>query len=62
LAIELGVRKRARQEGLAEGHIEGHTEACIEIAKNLLDVLDIPTIAQKTGLSEEEVKKLSENA
>ena len=32
--------------------------AKVEIAKNLLDVLDIKTIALKTGLSEEEVKSL----
>ena len=30
----------------------------IEIAKNLLDVLDIETIALKTGLDIEEIKKL----
>ena len=33
-------------------------EKTIEIAKNLLDVLDVETIAIKTGLSVEEVKNL----
>ena len=33
-------------------------EKAIEIAKNLLDVLDVETIAIKTGLSVEEVKNL----
>jgi len=30
----------------------------IEIAKNLLDVLDIETISLKTGLSVEEIEKI----
>lgn len=33
-------------------------ETAIEIAKNLLDVLDVETISIKTGLSVEDVKKL----
>jgi predicted transposase/invertase (TIGR01784 family) len=37
---------------------EGKEEKAIEIAKNLLDVLDDETISQKTGLSIEEVGKL----
>lgn len=37
-----------------------HTKA-IEIAKNLLDILDPATIAKKTGLNENEVKELIEN-
>lgn len=56
LALEKGIRKRVRQEGLAEGE---HNKA-IQIAKELLDVLDIPTIAEKTGLSQEEVEKLAQ--
>ncbi|GAA0741536.1 hypothetical protein [Clostridium oceanicum] len=34
-------------------------EKAIEIARNLLDVLDIKTIAKKTGLSEEKIKTLN---
>lgn len=33
----------------------------IEIARGLLDVLDIPTISEKTGLSIEEIEKLADN-
>ena len=35
-------------------------EAKLEIAKNLLDILDDETIAIKTGLDIEEIKKLRE--
>ena len=41
-----------------EGKDEGKKEKQIEIAKNLLDVLDIETISKKTGLSITEIKKL----
>jgi predicted transposase/invertase (TIGR01784 family) len=41
-----------------EGKTEGEHKSQLEIARNLLDVLDIKTIAEKTGLSVEEVKKL----
>ncbi len=37
---------------------KGEIKAKIEIAKNLLDVLDIETISLKTGLTLEEIKKL----
>jgi predicted transposase/invertase (TIGR01784 family) len=37
---------------------EGKKEREIEIAKNLLDILDIETISLKTGLSIEEIKSL----
>lgn len=37
---------------------EGANEKAIEIAKNLLDILDIETIALKTGLSIDRIKKL----
>ncbi|AEB77478.1 Rpn family recombination-promoting nuclease/putative transposase [Clostridium botulinum] len=47
-----------KQEGLREGRKEGVKKGKIEVAKNLLDVLDVETIAAKTGLSVEEVKEL----
>ncbi|MBN2220796.1 MAG: Rpn family recombination-promoting nuclease/putative transposase [Vallitaleaceae bacterium] len=51
-----------RETGLAiakrEGREEGAKEKQIEIAKNLLDILDDQTIALKTGLTIEEVHKL----
>lgn len=50
IAKENGLYSRGRKDGLEEGKKA--------VAKSLLDVLDIPTIAQKTGLTEEEVRKL----
>jgi len=37
---------------------EGEKNKTIEIAKNLLDILDNKMIAEKTGLSIEEIEKL----
>lgn len=78
LAIELGIRKRAIQEGhkqgleqglqeglqqgLQEGLQQGELQKAREIAKGLLDVLDKPTIAKKTGLSLAEIDALEEEA
>lgn len=42
----------------AKGAAKGEHKKAIEIAKQLLDILDITTIAQKTGLSIEQVKTL----
>ncbi|SHH49671.1 hypothetical protein [Clostridium grantii] len=44
-----------------EAKKEGIKEKAIEIAKNLLDVLDDETIAVKTDLSIEEIKELRKN-
>jgi len=43
---------------LDTGRDEGREEAVLNVARNLLDVLDDATIALKTGLSEEEVAAL----
>ncbi|MFZ2403953.1 MAG: Rpn family recombination-promoting nuclease/putative transposase [Methylobacter sp.] len=51
-------RKEGRQEGIQEGRQEGRQEAQKAIARNLLDILDDVTIAQKTGLTPEEVSQL----
>ena len=48
----------AEMRGREKGIKEGRKEEKIEIAKNLLDVLDIETIALKRGLSIKEIKKL----
>ncbi len=48
-------------EGLAEGQAKGKLEEKINIAKELLDILDVGTIAQKTGLSIKEVEGLKKN-
>jgi predicted transposase/invertase (TIGR01784 family) len=50
--------KRGEKKGLEKGLEEGGKLAKIEIARQLLDVLDIETIAQKTGLSLEELQSL----
>ena len=46
---------------LREMEEKAKKEKAIEIAKNLLDILDNKTIALKVGLSIEEVKKLRED-
>ena len=48
----------AKKEGELKGKIQGEKNKQIEIAKNLLDVLDIETISLKTGLSIEEIEKI----
>lgn len=48
----------AEEKGLEKGRLEGEKNKAIEIAKNLLDVLDNETIAIKTGLSVEEINEL----
>ncbi|MEY3867711.1 MAG: hypothetical protein RLZZ338_1602 [Cyanobacteriota bacterium] len=53
---------RGRQEGLEEGRQEGRQEGmrekALEIAKQLLDVLDDQTISEKTGLTSEDIQQL----
>jgi len=44
-----------RKQGLKEGIEQGQKDEKVNIAKNLLDVLDDETIALKTGLSVDEV-------
>lgn len=51
--IEKGI-----QEGMQKGIEEGEKNKAIEIAKSLLDVLDLETIALKTGLSKDEINSL----
>jgi predicted transposase/invertase (TIGR01784 family) len=48
---------KARQEGKEEGK----EEAALEIARQLLDILDLETIALKTGLSLEVLRSLTSN-
>ncbi|HAA26781.1 MAG TPA: transposase [Cyanobacteria bacterium UBA8553] len=55
-------REQGKEEGREEGREEGMREAKLEIAKQLLDLLDEATISQKTGLSLEEVQKLKEES
>jgi predicted transposase/invertase (TIGR01784 family) len=54
--------QEGRQEGLQEGRQEGLQEGmkrkALEIAQQLLDVLDDQTIMQKTGLTLEDIQEL----
>jgi predicted transposase/invertase (TIGR01784 family) len=49
---------KARQDGLDEGEQKGRQEERLEIARQLLDVLDAETISQKTGLSVAVIQQL----
>ena len=64
LAEEKGLEKgrvEGREEGLEKGREEGQKTAQLKIALNLLDLLDDKTIAEKIGLSIEEVMALRSN-
>lgn len=52
----------AEKKGIEKGKLEGKKEAKLELARNLLDILDEEIIALKTSLSIEEVKKLKEES
>ena len=52
------IADEAKEQGKLEGKFEGKLEGKLEIAKSLLDILDIETISQKTGLTVEEVRGL----
>ena len=56
-AEEKGIQKGIEQ-GVKQGLEQGAKQRNIEIAKNLLDILDDETISLKTGLSIEEVKEI----
>ncbi|GAH31580.1 unnamed protein product, partial [marine sediment metagenome] len=48
----------AKEEGKKEGEEKGLKKGKIEIARNLLDILDIEIISSKTGLTIDEIKIL----
>ncbi|MCP2732509.1 Rpn family recombination-promoting nuclease/putative transposase [Limnofasciculus baicalensis] len=52
--------KRAERQGLEQGVELGSKQKSLEIASNLLDILDEAAISQITGLSLAEVQKLKE--
>ena len=57
----IGIRKGVKQgieQGIEQGMIKGEKQKAIEIAKNLIDILDSKTIAIKTGLTEKEIEVL----
>jgi predicted transposase/invertase (TIGR01784 family) len=49
---------KAEQDGLKKGRQEGRQEEKLEIARQLLDLLDVETISQKTGLTVTEIQAL----
>ncbi len=49
-----------KKEGKGEGRAEGEQQKAVEIANNLIDVLDDETIAEKTGLSVEKIARIRE--
>lgn len=51
-------RESGHKEGLKEGLKEGERKKAVEIAKNLLDLLDDEIIAFKTGLSIDSIREL----
>lgn len=62
LRVEQNVLESAHEDGIRKGREEGINEgqqkAQKMIARELFDVLDIDTIAKKTGLTVDELKKL----
>ena len=58
LKDKISALNEAERKGIEQGRKEGKEERNIEIAKNLLDILDDETIALKTGLDIEKVKKM----
>ena len=57
--IEEGIAQ-GREEGREEGLALGLREKALEIARQLLNVLDNQTISQTTGLSVEDIQNLRE--
>jgi predicted transposase/invertase (TIGR01784 family) len=60
LLAQQKAREEGRREGIEEGVEKGQKTASLKIAQQLLDVLDLETIAQKTGLSLEELHALKQ--
>ena len=52
-AMQQGIEK-----GIEKGRQEGIAQRNKELAKSLLDILDIETIAQKTGLTIQEIEQM----
>ena len=59
--VEQGIKQGVEQgikQGVEQGVVKGEKQKAMEIAKNLIDVLDAETISTKTGLSIAEVKSI----
>jgi predicted transposase/invertase (TIGR01784 family) len=57
---EINALRTAEEKGLQKGMEKGIKQGIIEVAKNLLDVLDNETIALKTGLTIKAIQELRE--
>ena len=53
--------QQGEERGEIKGKREGKREAAIAIASRLFDILDLETIAQKTGLTLEELRSIERN-
>lgn len=51
-------KKTGFNQGYAKGHAKGERAKALDIARSLLDVLDLETISAKTGLSVAELQQL----
>ena len=58
LKDKISALNEAERKGIEQGIKQGVKQGKIEVAKNLLDVLDNETISIKTGLSIDEVESL----
>ncbi len=58
LKDKVSALNEAERKGIEQGIKKGIRQRTIELAKNLLDVLDNETIALKTGLTIEEINEL----
>ena len=58
LKDKISALNEAERKGIEQGIKQGVKQGKIEVAKNLLDVLDNETISIKTGLSIDEVEAL----
>ena len=58
LKDKISALNEAERKGIEQGIKKGIKQGKIEVAKNLLDVLDNETISIKTGLSIDEVESL----
>ena len=58
LKDKISALNEAERKGVEQGIKQGIKQGKIEVAENLLDVLDNETISMKTGLSIDEVQAL----
>ena len=56
--IFIADQRNALRKAQRQGHAEGAQEKALDIARALLDVLDLETISAKTGLRVDELRQL----